>query len=197
MTTTKASRRAIRLEAATVGWNTAEAVVAILAGVAASSVALVGFGLDSVIEVSAAVVVLWQFRGLSEEHEQVALRLIAVCFFALAVYVAATSIHDLWTSTEPDTSVVGIVLTALSALVMPVLARLKRQTAAALASRTLLADSKQTDLCTYLSLATLAGLALNALLGWWWADPTAALFIAYVALQEGREAWRGEADDCC
>ena len=189
-------RRAVRLEGLTVGWNAVEAVVAIAAGAAASSIALIGFGLDSVVEVSAALVVLWQFRGLAEEREQRALRLIAYCFFALAVYVGFSSVRDLITRTEPDAAPVGIGLTAVSAVVMPLLARAKRRVAADIGSRTLLADSKQTDLCAYLSIATLAGLALNAMLDWWWADPLAALFIAYVAVSEGREAWAGH-DDCC
>jgi divalent metal cation (Fe/Co/Zn/Cd) transporter len=190
-------RQAVRLETFTVGWNTLEAVVAIVAGTVASSVALVGFGLDSVVEVSAALVVLWQFRGLSEDREQAALRAIALCFWALAAYVTTTSVIDLAARDEPGAAPVGIALTALSVVVMPLLARAKRRTAADIGSRTLQADSRQTDLCTYLSASTLVGLALNALVGWWWADPLAALVIAYVAIGEGREAWAGKADDCC
>jgi divalent metal cation (Fe/Co/Zn/Cd) transporter len=186
---------ALRLEALTVGWNTIEAVVAIAAGVGASSVALVGFGLDSVVEVSAALVVVWQFFGIPEQREKHALRLIGGCFFALAAYVALSSISDLVTGGEPHASAVGIALTAVSLVVMPALALVKRRAGQRIGSRTLVADSSQTRLCAYLSATTLAGLALNAALGWWWADPLAALVIAWVAVTEGREAWRG--DTCC
>jgi divalent metal cation (Fe/Co/Zn/Cd) transporter len=189
------SRRAVHLAWATIGWNTIEAVVAIGAGVAASSVALVGFGLDSIVEVSAAVVVLWQLAGVAEEREKRALKLIGGSFFLLAAYVTVTAVRDLVTGSEPDSSTVGIVLTALSLVVMPTLAWAKRRTARELSSRTVMADSTQTMLCTYLSASTLAGLALNAALEWWWADPAAALIIAAVAVSEGREAWRGET--CC
>jgi divalent metal cation (Fe/Co/Zn/Cd) transporter len=191
-----ANRRASRLEWATIGWNAAEAAVALAAGAAASSVALVGFGLDSVIEVSAAFVVLWQFRGVAAEREHRALKAIGASFFLLAAYVAFTSVRDLVTHAEPDAAPVGIVLTSLSMLVMPALARVKHRTAHAIGSKALLADSNQTKLCAYLSAATLAGLAANAVLGWWWADPLAALFIAFVAVREGGDAWRGQ-DDCC
>jgi divalent metal cation (Fe/Co/Zn/Cd) transporter len=188
-------RRAIRVELFTVGWNTIEAVVAIAAGAAASSVALVGFGLDSVVEVSAALVVLWQFHGIPEEREQRALKLIGLSFFLLAGYVTFASVRDLVTSSAPDASPVGIALTALSLVVMPLLAWAKTRIGRQIGSRTLLADSGQTKLCVYLSASTLAGLAANAALGWWWADPIAALVIAAIAVREGREAWRG--DTCC
>jgi divalent metal cation (Fe/Co/Zn/Cd) transporter len=187
--------RGVRLELLTVGWNAVEAGVAIAAGAAASSVALVGFGLDSVVEVSGALVVLWQFLGTGEGRERRALRLIGGSFFALAAYVAATSIFDLATGAEPEASKVGIVLTAVSLAVMPALAWAKRRAGQQMGSRTLVADSAQTQLCTYLSASTLAGLAANATFGWWWADPIAALFIAFIAVHEGREAWRG--DTCC
>jgi divalent metal cation (Fe/Co/Zn/Cd) transporter len=188
--------RAIRVELFTVGWNTVEAVVAIAAGAAASSVALIGFGLDSVVEVCAALVVLWQFVGnVPEDREQRALRLIGGCFFALAAYVTFTSVRDLVTGSEPEASAVGIVLTALSLVVMPLLARAKIRIGRDIGSRSLIADSGQTRLCVYLSASTLAGLAANAALGWWWADPIAALVIAAIAVSEGREAWRG--DTCC
>ena len=195
MLTAQARRRGVRLELLTVGWNAVEAGVAIVAGIAASSVALVGFGLDSVVEVSAALVVLWQFLGIGEERERRALRLIGGSFFALAAYVAATSVYDLATGAEPETSKVGIVLTAVSLVVMPALAWAKRRAGRQMQSRTLVADSTQTQLCAYLSASTLAGLAANAAFGWWWADPLAALVIAVVAVREGREAWRG--DTCC
>ncbi len=180
---------------ATIAWNTIEAIVAIASGVAAGSVALVGFGLDSVVEVGSAVVVAWQFRGVSEEREARALRLIAVSFFALGAYILIDSGRSLIASDRAETSVAGIVIAALSLVVMPVLAYAKRRTATALGSRTVLADSKQTMLCTYLSAVLLAGLVLNALLGWWWADLLAAIAISIVAINEGREAWRGE--NCC
>ena len=193
--TEQARRRGIRLELFTVSWNAIEAVVAIAAGAAASSVALIGFGLDSVVEVSAALVVLWQFVGIAEERERRALRLIGASFFLLAAYVAVSSLRDLITGSEPDASAVGIVLTAVSLVVMPALAWAKRRAGEQMGSRTLVADSTQTRLCAYLSASTLAGLAANAVFGWWWADPIAALVIAGVALREGREAWRG--DTCC
>jgi divalent metal cation (Fe/Co/Zn/Cd) transporter len=188
-------RRAIRVELFTVGWNAIEAVVAIAAGAAASSVALIGFGLDSVVEVSAALVVLWQFYGIPEEREQRALKLIAASFFALAAYVTVVSVRDLVTGSEPDASTVGIVLTAVSLVVMPLLAWAKIRIGRDIGSRTLIADSGQTKLCVWLSLSTLTGLAANAVLGWWWADPIAGLVIAAIAVSEGREAWRG--DTCC
>jgi divalent metal cation (Fe/Co/Zn/Cd) transporter len=174
----------------------AAAVVALVAGAVASSVALVGFGLDSVVEVGAAVIVVWQFYGVAEERERHALRLIGASFFALAAYVSFTSIHDLVTHSEPDVAPVGIAITALSVVLMPILARAKHRAAHAMDSKTLLADSAQTRLCAYLSASTLAGLGANALFGWWWADPLAALFIAYIAAREGRDAWEGS-DDCC
>ena len=188
-------RQGIRLELLTVGWNSVEAVVAVAAGIAAGSVALVAFGLDSVVEVSAALVVLWQFLGIAEERERLALRLIGASFFLLAAYVAVSSLRDLITGSEPDASTIGIVLTAVSLAVMPALARAKRRAGEQMGSRTLVADSTETRLCAYLSASTLAGLAANAVLGWWWADPIAALVIAAVALREGLEAWRG--DTCC
>jgi divalent metal cation (Fe/Co/Zn/Cd) transporter len=180
----------------TVGWNTVEAAVAIAAGAAASSVALIGFGLDSVVEVSAALVVLWQFVGdVPEDRERRALKLIGGSFFALAAYVTFTSVRDLVTGSEPGASAVGIVLTAVSLVVMPLLARAKTRIGRDIGSRSLIADSGQTRLCVYLSASTLAGLAANAALGWWWADPFAALVIAAIAVREGHEAWRG--DTCC
>ena len=196
VTATTDRRRALRLEALTIGWNSLEAVVALIAGAAASSVALVGFGLDSVVEVGAAVIVVWQFRGLAEERERDALRLIGASFMLLAAYVTFTSLRDLVTHAAPEVAPVGIALTAASLVLMPVLARVKHRAAHEMGSKTLLADSAQTKLCAYLSASTLAGLGANALFGWWWADPLAALFIAYVAVREGRDAWAGR-DDCC
>ncbi len=195
MLSTRARRRGIRLELFTVGWNTVEAAVAITAGIGASSVALIGFGLDSIVEVSAAGVVLWQFVGVPEDRERLTLRLIGASFFALAAYVTVIAINDLASGAEPDASTVGIVLTAVSIVVMPALARVKARAGREMGSRTITADSRQTRLCAYLSISTLAGLATNAAFGWWWADPIAALVIAVIAVTEGREAWRG--DTCC
>ena len=188
-------QRAVVLAWATIVWNVVEAVVAIGAGLESGSLALVGFGLDSTIEVASALVILWQFAGADEQRERQALRLIAVSFFALAAYVAVQAGVDLATTSEPDTSVVGIVLAALSLVVMPLLATAKRRTGRLLGSATVAADSQQTWLCTYLSAVLLAGLVLNAAFGWWWADPAAGLVIAALAIREGREAWAGDA--CC
>jgi divalent metal cation (Fe/Co/Zn/Cd) transporter len=188
-------RRAVVLAWLTVAWNVVEAVVAIVAGRAAGSLALVGFGLDSTIEVAAAVVIIWQFSGLEEEREQRALRLIAISFFALAAYVTLQAGYDLLSDNEPEASPVGIALAIASLIVMPVLATAKRSTGRRLGSVTVTADSQQTWLCTYLSAVLLVGLLLNAALGWWWADPIAALVIAALAAREGMEAWRG--DNCC
>lgn len=191
-------RRAVRLAWATIAWNVVEAAVAIAAGAAANSIALVGFGLDSTVEVMSAMVIVWQFRGLAEERERKALKLIAVSFFALAAYVAVQAIIDLVGTSRPESSPVGIGLAIASLVVMPLLARAKRRTGNALGSVTVVADSNQTKLCAYLSAILLGGLVLNATVGWWWADPLAALAIAALAVNEGREAWRGETcDDCC
>ncbi|MDW3219463.1 MAG: cation transporter [Acidimicrobiales bacterium] len=193
--TERLRRRVVVLAWMTIAWNVIEAVVAIGAGLEAGSLALVGFGLDSTIEVASAAVILWQFAGADEQRERQALRLIALSFFALAAYVSVQALYDLSTTSEPDASVVGIVLAALSLVVMPLLATAKRRTGRRLGSVTVAADSQQTWLCTYLSAVLLVGLVLNAALGWWWADPLAGLVIAALALREGREAWSG--DTCC
>ncbi len=190
-------RRAQLLAAVSVAYNCVEAVVAITAGLVAGSVALVGFGLDSVVEVSSGLIILWQFRhALPESRERVALRLMALSFFALAGYVTWESLRALLGSHEPDASTVGIVLAALSLAVMPFLSWAQRRTGRALGSSAVVADSTQTLLCTYLSAVLLLGLVLNATVGWSWADPVAALVIAAVAVREGLEAWRGEACGC-
>lgn len=189
-------RRVRMLVAATITYNVVEAVVAIAAGAAASSIALIGFGLDSVIEVSSAAAVAWQFAGRDPEcRERAALRVIACSFFALAAYVTTESLRTLLGGTEPDHSTIGLVVVALSLVVMPVLSLAQRRAGRELGSASAVADSKQTLLCTYLSAAVLAGLLLNSLLGWWWADPAAALVLAVLAAKEGREAWRGH--HCC
>jgi divalent metal cation (Fe/Co/Zn/Cd) transporter len=186
-------RRAQLLAAASVGYNVVEAAVAIGAGAVAGSTALVAFGLDSVVEVSSGLVILWQFRhAIPAERERLALRLIAVSFLALAAYVVVDSARALLGSAEPDSSPVGIGLAVASLLVMPWLSRAQRRTGRALGSGTVVADSTQTLLCTYLSAVLLLGLVLNATLGWSWADPVAGLVIAAVAVREGVEAWHGE-----
>jgi divalent metal cation (Fe/Co/Zn/Cd) transporter len=190
-------RRRIRwLVAATITYNVVEAVVAITAGTIASSVALIGFGLDSVIEVSSAAAVAWQFAGRDPaRRERVALRVIGWSFFALAAFVTVESLRSLLGEREPEQSVVGIVLVSISVVVMPFLSFAQRAAGRELGSASAVADSRQTLLCTYLSAAVLVGLVLNAALGWWWADPVAALGLAAVAVREGRSALRG--DVCC
>ena len=171
-------------------WMAVEAAVAITAGVLASSIALTGFGLDSVIEFFSAAIVVWQLRG--EDRETRAVRLIGVTFFALAAYLTAESIHDLVTHARPGESIAGLAITAAALIVMPLLAIAKRRTGQALGNRTLITDSAETAFCAYTSAATLAGVGLNTALGWWWADPTAALVIAALAVKEGLEAWHDQ-----
>jgi divalent metal cation (Fe/Co/Zn/Cd) transporter len=189
---TALTTRAFRLEYLTIGWNVIEAIVAVSAGIAAGSLALIGFGLDSLIEVFAATVVVWQLRGVSEERERRALRLIALSFFVLAGFVAVEAVRDLVAGAEAQESMVGIALAAVSLVVMPALAIAKRHTAQRMNSATLLADSTETRLCSYLSAILLAGLVLNATVGWWWADSLAALGIGFLAAREGVEIWRVE-----
>ena len=190
-------RRAQMLAGASVTYNLLEATVAITAGAAASSIALVGFGLDSIVEVGSGVVILWQFRHrIPETREKQALRLIAISFFALAAYVTIESVRSLLGSGKPDASPLGTGIALASLAVMPYLSWAQRRTGRELGSGSVVADSKQTLLCTYLSAVLLAGLVLNATLGWAWADPIAGLVIAGVALREGLEAWRGEACNC-
>ncbi|MFJ1566697.1 cation transporter [Streptomyces erythrochromogenes] len=193
------ARRIRMLVAATITYNVIEAVGALTAGTLASSAALIGFGLDSIIEVSSAAAVAWQFsareHALREAREHRALRIIAVSFFALAAYVAVDAARSLTGAGEASSSVPGIVLAALSLAVMPFLSAAQRRAGRELGSASAVADSRQTLLCTYLSAVVLAGLVLNATLGWTWADPIAALVIAAVAVKEGRDAWRGKG--CC
>jgi divalent metal cation (Fe/Co/Zn/Cd) transporter len=193
------TRRIRLLVAATITYNVVEAVVALTAGTLASSTALIGFGLDSVIEVSSAAAVAWQFsaadRAVLEAREKTTLRIIALSFFALAAYVGIDAVRALAGTGEAERSVPGIVLAALSLAVMPFLSAAQRRAGRELGSASAVADSKQTLLCTYLSAVLLAGLVLNATLGWSWADPVAALAIAAIAVKEGRDAWRGEG--CC
>lgn len=187
------------LVAATIAYNLVEGVIAIWAGTVASSTALIGFGLDSLVEVSSAAAVAWQFSAadpeVREARERRALRVIAVSFFALAAYVSIESARTLLGAAEPEHSTVGLVLAAVSLAVMPALSLTQRRVGRELGSASAVADSKQTLLCTYLSAVVLIGLAANSVFGWWWADPAAALVIAAVAVKEGREAWKG--DHCC
>lgn len=199
------ARRAVAYEGVTIGYNVLEGVVAVGAGLVAGSVALTGFGVDSGIEVAAAVVVVTRLLaelrggGVDERKERLALRFIALTFFALAVYVLVEGARDLLTGAEPDTSVVGIALTAASIVVMPWLARAKRRVGEQLGSRLVIADAAETKLCALLSVSTFLGLLGYAIFGATWIDSVAGFVIAYFAIREGREAWAGEIacdDDC-
>ncbi|MFD7076582.1 cation transporter [Nocardioides sp. NPDC059952] len=189
-------RRVRLLVAFTIAYNVVEAVVALAAGTLAGSAALLGFGLDSVVEVSSAVAVAWQFAGHDPEaREKVALRIIALSFFGLAAFVSYDAVTSLIAGHAADHSSLGIGIAALSLLVMPVASWVQRRTGTELGSHSAVADSKQTLLCTYMSAALLLGLLANSTLGWWWADSAAALVIAALAVREGINAWRGEV--CC
>jgi divalent metal cation (Fe/Co/Zn/Cd) transporter len=189
-------RRVRWIVAATIAYNVVEAVVAITAGRMASSAALVGFGLDSVVEVLSAAAVAWQFAAPDpHRRERITMRVIALSFFGLALFVTVDAARTLLGAAEPDHSTVGIVLASVSLVIMPFLSWFERRTGRELGSASAVADSKQTLLCTYLSAVLLVGLLLNSTLGWTWADPVAALVIAGVAIKEGIEAWRGDA--CC
>ena len=200
----QARRWAWGLTAATIVWNSLEAVIALVGGILAGSIALIGFGLDSVVEVASALVIVWRLTRIStdregqERAERRAVRLIALSFYGIAAYVtvdAASTLLGL--RDEPQRSSLGLAITALSLVVMPTLAWAKRRVAARLGSVALRADAAQTQLCTYLSAVVLLGLAANALLGWWWMDPVAGLVVAVLALREGWEAWTsGELCDC-
>lgn len=200
MNTTQRERglqRGIRLEYLTVGWNILEGAVAILSGTIAGSVALVAFGIDSAIESSSGTVLLWRLHGERngeniERLEQRALKLVGIGFCLLAVYVAFDAIHTLASREAPRRSLVGIALSVASLIVMPLLAKAKRRSAAELNSAALHADSRQTSICAYLSVILLGGLLLNSAAGWWWADPVAALAMVPIIAHEGREALQGE-----
>nr|WP_236950031.1 cation transporter [Mycobacterium sp. MS1601] len=192
------SRRIRWFVAATITYNVVEAAVALAEGARVSSTALIGFGLDSVIEVASAAAVAWQFAGGDPQaRERTALRVIALSFFGLAAFVTVDAVRALAGVGEAQHSTIGIVLTAVSLAIMPVLSYAQRRAGRELGSVSAVADSKQTLLCTYLSAVVLAGLVLNGALGWFWADPVAGLVIAAVAVREGREAWRGRACGCC
>lgn len=193
-------RRGRYLEYFTIGYNSLEGLIAVAAGLLAGSIALVGFGFDSLIEVTSGAVLLWRLHAdLDEERrervEAISLRIVGACFVLLAIYVSYDSVKSLIRREAPQESIVGIVLAAVSLIVMPLLVRAKRKVARGINSAALMADSKQTELCTYLSAILLAGLLLNALLGWWWADPVAALVMVPIIVKEGIEGLRGET--CC
>ncbi len=192
-------RRGRLLEYFTIGWNLLEAIVAVGAGIVSGSVSLVGFGVDSLIESSSAVVLLWRLREgeLGEQREKLALKLVGISFLLLAAYIAFDAGKSLLTFESAEVSYVGIALAILSLIVMPLLARAKRGVAANLDSRAMKADSRQTDICVYLSAILLLGLGLNALFGWWWADSVAALIMIPIIVKEGLEALRGETCDDC
>ena len=199
----QALARGRRLEYLTVGWNSLEAIVSIIAGLIAGSIALVGFGLDSVIETSSGAAMLWRLSHANERNaasreqaERVSLRIIGVSFLALATYVGYEAVRDLWQRQAPEHSIPGIVIATLSLVAMPLLARAKRKVALTLNSNALKADSRQTDICAYLSAILLGGLLLNALVGWWWADPVAGLIMVPIIAREGVEALRGDACAC-
>ena len=197
-------KRGRYLEYFTIGYNSLEGLIALGAGVVASSIALVGFGFDSLIEVTSGAVLLWRLyadvdEARRERVEAISLRVVGICFIVLALYVIQDSVWSLLKREAPDESLVGIILAAVSLVVMPLLVRAKRKVARGINSGALMADSKQTELCTYLSAILLGGLLLNAVLGWWWADPVAALIMVPIIAKEGIEALRGETccDDAC
>ena len=197
-------RRGKVLEWLTIAYNSLEGVIAVGAGLIAGSIALVGFGFDSVIELTASGAAQWRLRAdvdveRRETVERLTLRVVGWCFLALAAYVTYESVETLWRRERPDRSIIGILILAASVIVMPVLARAKRHVAAAMSSRVLASEAMQTSLCAYLSAIALVGVALNAALGWWWADPVAALVMVPIIVREGIEGVRAErcADDCC
>jgi divalent metal cation (Fe/Co/Zn/Cd) transporter len=196
--------RARRLNQVSLAWNVAEGVVAVMAGLAAGSVSLIGFGIDSGIEVSAALILAWRLhqerrRGCMVAYDRKATRLIAVAFVALAAYVWIEAVGDLAGRARPEASLPGLFLAVASVIFMPRLARAKRALAPALGSQAVSADAQQTSLCALLSGVLIVGVGLNTLFGWWWADPVAALVIGALALEAGRRVWRAEslADTCC
>ena len=195
--------RALRLEYFTIGWNIVEGVIAVAAALAAGSVALLSFGLDSFVESASGAILIWRLRAERRAVDQAAIerldrrahRLVGVSLFLLAAFVAVESVRTLATADRPEPSIVGMALTAVSIAVMMWLARAKRRAARLLGSRALEADAFQTTACWWLSILSLGGIGLNAAFGWWWADPAAALAMTLLLVHEGREAWRG--DDCC
>ncbi len=195
-------RHGRRLEYFTIAWNAAEGLVAVVAGAIAGSISLLGFGIDSFIEVTSGSVLLWRMSvdaqvQRRELNERRALRIVGVCFLLLAAYIAYESVLDLWSRRAPEHSIPGIILACISLVVMPLLSRAKRKVGRALGSAAMHADAKQAEFCTYLSAILLAGLLLNALSGWWWADPAAALIMVPIIAKEGTEGLQGKACDDC
>src|SRR5438552_10584408 len=187
-------RAGLRIEFLSIGWTGLESIVGIIAGVLAGSVALISFGFDSVIEVASSLVLVWRLSDASaaENREQFAHRLVGVCFLALAIYVSFEALKDLLTRSSPRVTYLGIIYAAACVIVMPLLARAKRRAAINLQSHALHADSHQSDICAYLAVILLAGLSLNALFGWWWADPLAALCMVPIILREAISGLRGQ-----
>ena len=196
------ARRARRLEYFTIAWNTLEGIIAVVAGTSAGSISLVGFGVDSFIEVTSGATLLWRMSvdtdaARRERNEQLALRIVGLCFLALAAYVSYESVRDLVRREPPEHSLPGIVLACASLVAMPLLSRAKRKVATGLGSAAMHADATQTDFCVYLSAILLAGLLLNAALGWWWADPLAAVLMVPIIANEGLSGIRGRACEDC
>jgi divalent metal cation (Fe/Co/Zn/Cd) transporter len=196
------AHRGRRLEYFTIAWNTLEGLVAVAAGVAARSISLVGFGIDSFIEVASGATLLWRMSvdadvESRDRNEKLSLRIVGLCFIALAVYITYEAVSDLLTKTSPEHSLPGVILACVSLVVMPRLSRAKRKVGRAMRSAAMHADAKQTEFCTYLSAILLGGLLLNAFWGWWWADPTAALIMSPIIAREGVEGLRGYACDDC
>jgi len=193
------ARRGRRLAYLTIAWNCLEGLVSVIAGAIAGSISLVGFGIDSFIEVASASAVLWRFSRIEggEKREKTALRIVGVCFLVLAAYLTYQSLRDLMLRVLPETSLAGIIIACASLVAMPLLSRAKKRVGTQLGSRALRADAVQTDFCFWLSAILLAGLLLNTLLGWWWADAAAALLMVPLIAREGIEALRGEACDSC
>jgi divalent metal cation (Fe/Co/Zn/Cd) transporter len=197
-----AARRGRRLEYFTIGWNSVEALVAVAAGIVAGSISLVGFGIDSIIEVTSGATLLWRMSvdqdvPRREQNERLALRIVGLCFLALAVYIGYESLGHLLRRQAPEHSIAGIILACLSLIAMPLLARAKRKVGTAVGSTAMHADARQTDFCTYLSAILLLGLLLNAILGFWWADPLSALIMVPIIAKEGLEGLRGAACRPC
>jgi divalent metal cation (Fe/Co/Zn/Cd) transporter len=194
-------RRGQRLEHFTIAYNSAEGLVSIVAGLVAGSVSLIGFGLDSLIEVTSGAALLWRLHhdlnpSRREEVERTTLRIVGACFIALAMYILYDAGKALISHEAPHRSIPGIIIAALSVVVMPLLARAKRRVAAGMKSRAMMADSRQTDFCTYLSAILLGGLLLDAAFGWWWADAVAALVMVPIIAREGVESLKGRACGC-
>jgi divalent metal cation (Fe/Co/Zn/Cd) transporter len=194
------AHRGRRLEYFTIVWNTLEGLVAVVAGVLAGSISLVGFGMDSFIEVTSGATLLWRMSvdadvEMRERNEKLSLRIVGICFIALAVYIIYEAVSDMTRKTAPEHSIPGIALACVSLIVMPILSRAKKKVGSALNSAAMKADARQTDFCVYLAAILLAGLALNAVLGWWWADPVASLTVVPIIAKEGFDGMK--ARTCC